>query len=783
MKKTTNMKKLSFLLLFIILFMVNASAQNIPRGMKYQAVARDLKGEVLSNAKIALRINLLSKADATQSSHYSEIHSVVTNQLGLFTLVVGEGKMETGDFEKVPWSSADIWMEIQIKTNGQSDFTSISNSQLLAVPYAYYAATAGELVSDILQGNTAAKGARNTACPCEGGLAQIEVLYQGGPTTPVTVKVFRNKNLTELLRTKIGVMNGDTLKINATMYPDGKLKNETYFQVLTPALVSISVVEIGTECEDINAPWDMSLGETFGNFSVLAHNDKRTNARCTVCDVQKDWHVGGNGLMDLCNKLGTKSNTDLVLITNNLERLKINKNGDINVGSKFIINGSATPNTPVLKVADNSTGYISSFVNTNGGDGDGIKIQLGRGTPLDLNGFSLPTFSTFMPGISGAISNSFFQDGAFNTGLTATSFVNNISNGVSSDVMGYVDMVSSGLCKLTNIISEQINDYVLPIHIPGQSINLPSPFPTVHVSGVTVGGKIPIANCPPFTNPFDWDLNFPTVSSDPLTSKNEFVGFFDKNGDEVGAIRGQSLQDYIGQFTDIPHFISAINTFVSAFDLDFGTPDPFTTVKMGLAALEYFVNTWDEIGSIGVEYSSGSGDYAEWLERKDPDEVIGTGDIVAVKGGKITKDLTGAEQIMAVSHHPIVLGNIPEKEKTQLGNNIAFMGQIPVKVMGPVKAGDYIVAKSNVQGYGVAVDPINMQLEDYKLAVGRSWATNAQKGPKMVNTVVGVHNNNFLDLIKGLKEKNEENDLRLKAIEAKLNMKPVSSKVAVKKGF
>ena len=93
------MKKLSFLLLFIILFLVNVSAQNIPRGMKYQAVARDLKGEVMSNAKIELRINLLSKADATQSSHYSEIHSVVTNQLGLFTLVVGEGKMETGDFE------------------------------------------------------------------------------------------------------------------------------------------------------------------------------------------------------------------------------------------------------------------------------------------------------------------------------------------------------------------------------------------------------------------------------------------------------------------------------------------------------------------------------------------------------------------------------------------------------------------------------------------------------------------------------------------------------------
>ena len=112
------------------------------------------------------------------------------------------------------------------------------------------------------------------------------------------------------------------------------------------------------------------------------------------------------------------------------------------------------------------------------------------------------------------------------------------------------------------------------------------------------------------------------------------------------------------------------------------------------------------------------------------------------------------------------------------------MGQIPVKVMGPVSSGDYIVAKSEVQGYGVAINPVNMKVEDYKLAVGRSWTTNEKDGPKMVNTVVGVHNNNFLDLIKDLKEKADENDARLKAIEAKLNMTtPVSNKEAKKKAF
>ena len=150
---------------------------------------------------------------------------------------------------------------------------------------------------------------------------------------------------------------------------------------------------------------------------------------------------------------------------------------------------------------------------------------------------------------------------------------------------------------------------------------------------------------------------------------------------------------------------------------------------------------------IGVVYSSGNGDYAEWLERVYANENISTGDIVGVIGGKITKDLTNAEQVMAVSHQPILLGNIPAEGKNYLGNNIAFMGQIPVKIMGPVNTGDYIVGKGDIKGFGVAISPQNMTLEDFKHAVGRSWEANSNNGPKMVNTVVGIHNGDYLKIL------------------------------------
>ena len=54
----------------------------------------------------------------------------------------------------------------------------------------------------------------------------------------------------------------------------------------------------------------------------------------------------------------------------------------------------------------------------------------------------------------------------------------------------------------------------------------------------------------------------------------------------------------------------------------------------------------------------------------------------------------------------------------------------------------------------------------------------------MVNTVVGVHNNDFLNIISGLQQKASQTDERLKAIESALNIKSTTTiKEPVKKAF
>ena len=93
------------LLLSLIIFCAATTfAQLLPKGMNYQAVARDAQGKIMSDATITLRISLIGVKDADQNVHYTEIHRVTTNEFGVFNLVVGEVYFVLGNFFQVQWS-------------------------------------------------------------------------------------------------------------------------------------------------------------------------------------------------------------------------------------------------------------------------------------------------------------------------------------------------------------------------------------------------------------------------------------------------------------------------------------------------------------------------------------------------------------------------------------------------------------------------------------------------------------------------------------------------------
>lgn len=440
-----------------------------------------------------------------------------------------------------------------------------------------------------------------------------------------------------------------------------------------------------------------------------------------------------------------------------------------------------------LDVRTQVDGYVASFENSYDGNGDGIIIKLGKTHPRWKGSeyVNVP-----MPHVQG-----------FETQL------NQIRDWIygndSFDPMDLLNLaphqyIAGTVCNLTNLITEKLNDAMnLPLVIGPYStpsftliprteifggVGLPSPLPDIPsisigpytipqlnvIPRMTLMPRIPAIPCgslPSLSLPV---LSFSSVDNS-LSKENEFIVFADKGGRKLGSIRAQSIENFSYDYFDGLKIMSLAEQMIG-LDL----------VKDVLGVAVGMYEMADAYNSIGVEYSSGNGDYAEWLERMDHNEAITTGDIVGVRGGKISKDIAGAEQVMAVSHRPIVLGNMPAKEKMNWGNNIAFMGQIPVKVMGPVSIGDYIVAKSEVPGYGVAIPARQMTTADFRLAVGRAWETKISEGPKMVNTVVGVHNNDFLRIVDGMQKKLDNNEQRLKMIEEKLH---IQSNSPAKKGF
>ena len=122
---------------FIILFLNSSIFAQAPQAFKYQAVARNSAGAILSNASVILRAGI---RDITTMGTivYQETHAVVTNSFGLININIGKGAVTAGTFTAVNWGIGDKFIEIEIDYG--SGFISMGTSQLLSVPFALYAA-------------------------------------------------------------------------------------------------------------------------------------------------------------------------------------------------------------------------------------------------------------------------------------------------------------------------------------------------------------------------------------------------------------------------------------------------------------------------------------------------------------------------------------------------------------------------------------------------------------------------------------------------------------------
>ncbi len=131
--------KTKLLFSFLLSFFFYLLSSQIPQGFNYQAVARNLAGDVLANQSLPARIAIQTSGGSVL---WEELHNVTSDKYGLISLVVGTGA-GTGagsltSFSAIDWNSQPLYIKTTIQYPGTT-WTVMGTSQIWSVPYSLVA--------------------------------------------------------------------------------------------------------------------------------------------------------------------------------------------------------------------------------------------------------------------------------------------------------------------------------------------------------------------------------------------------------------------------------------------------------------------------------------------------------------------------------------------------------------------------------------------------------------------------------------------------------------------
>lgn len=794
------MKKILLLNVIFSIFYLSSIAQSIPQGINYQAVARNNEGSALVNKALVLKINLQDPKSIDPTVFYSETHHVFTNQLGLFSVVVGEGSALSGNFYSIPWSNERIWMEIYVMSEADNDFTKVSTSELMAVPYAFHAETAtavsgtsGYTVPGSSAGGTTVNAGPvpATAWETPGNSASNPLLEYIG--TGDLKDLLLNTNGIERLKIfstgNINITNSLTIGIDltvgrdVTVNHDVRIKNDAVIDsnlivkknvmlngsggstmnygpftvnkvsptVLTGTLRVDQITNLNDSLRVNNLKPTLLTGtlrvnkETSLNNSLTVNNQSSTVMTGTL-RVDSNVTFNNRLLIDNANFNSTDSSNGALVVAGGVGIGKnINVGGDLKVSGSTGFAGQLKLNDPRPSIRPDSGALVVS-----GGVGIGKQISVGGYTHL-YDSLRVEGDANFRKTVT-VTDSAAFQNKLRVTGVSTL-------NG-STDVTGAVTVNGA---SLVNADQSLFTNYPLQVQGGMQGI-------AVQVSGNKamannyssffdqsgMQGRIEGLAAGEYSLTADYAQENKRLNDDVYLNELN-IAFATLNEVQAGIKLGAALISTtpcvgLGVCATVP-----IPSFIVASLVNFAAATAILTVSGVQLDQAYTAKSDFDASSItknGITYESGAGDYAEYLEMANKDEKIFPGDIVGMKGGKISRITEGNDRIMVASVRPIVLGNMP-KDGIGIGyKKIAFLGQVPVKVIGKVSIGDFILPDGNNLGLGKAFSSEELLPSQKKEILGVAWsASETGKTISTINVAVGL---NMVDNHKEIEELQNE---------------------------
>jgi hypothetical protein len=115
-----------------------------PQKMSYQAVIRNASNALVTNQAVDMQVSIL-QGSPTGTAVYVETQTPTSNANGLVSVEIGGGTVVSGTFAAIDWANGPYFIKTETDPTGGTNYTITNTSQLLSVPYALYAKSAGTL--------------------------------------------------------------------------------------------------------------------------------------------------------------------------------------------------------------------------------------------------------------------------------------------------------------------------------------------------------------------------------------------------------------------------------------------------------------------------------------------------------------------------------------------------------------------------------------------------------------------------------------------------------------
>jgi hypothetical protein len=468
------MKKLLTLLAFAITLIVSAQA---PQGFNYQATVRNSAGALITNQNVLFKFNIMQNSQ-TSLPVYSETHQAPTDDLGQVNLTVGTGTATTGTFAGINWGSGTYYLGIELNTG--ANFVAMGTTQLLSVPYALYANSAGSsqsqgkpsiyLTGDITNAEAAARIASQLG-------PVTENIYIQNTTQLTTVDLSAMEYAADISIGDNNVLTSINLSGLKDCYRDLRISSN-------PLLTTISFPAL-TYCRNIGL---------YGNALSIATINVLLNKMLSVLPSTGKYidlsgqtppaPPSGQGLIDKQTLIAAGN----VVFTDNdttFELDPLNFEGTIADGEVVLNSGTVYKLTGALIVADGATLTIPAGTRIEGVGGTASYIAVAQGGKIYINGTaSNPVVMTSglavkAPGDWGGLV------------ICGKAPINTVNGGISTSQSEVADLTYGG--TISNDNSGSIR--YLRVEYSGAAFNATREFNGVSLFGVGSGTDFEYVQC------------------------------------------------------------------------------------------------------------------------------------------------------------------------------------------------------------------------------------------------------------------------------------------------